>query len=261
MAEPDSLFASRQADFYALPVAFGSGWLLNQVGFGVVMMFFYHEFGHALVGWLAGRWAFAIPIAGLTFVGDEFSLFVACAAAAAWFFLARYAWREDRHGLLLASSSLLLGQAFLSLVADKRTADMWILYGGSAGELLLSGAIIASFYYRLSERLRWDFWRYPLLLTAACMFLQSSEFWYSVRLDPENEMMGERLSSSRESDADWVKLVSEHGWTSRGIADSYLSLSSAIGIAIAAHYLWFLVLPRREQAAPHEASAQACNLD
>jgi hypothetical protein len=240
-----SLFADPRADRWAVPVAFALAWPLNAVGLGLIPILFYHEFGHAMAAWLCGRWAFAIPIAGLTFHGRERSWIVTAGLVSALGWLLKRSWEEEDYGQLVVSTAGLLAMADLAFLVPTKEQEAFIIYGGCAGELFLAALVVVAFYWRVAPRLRWDFWRYPLLLTATCTFLHRAAFWGEAAAAPDQRMMGEKIATSRESDQDWVRLVKDHGWTSQEIADRYVALARACGGAIALHYLWFALVGRR----------------
>ena len=248
---PVSPFADPKVATFAVPAAFVLGWLLDHAGIGLIPLIFYHELGHGVAAWLCGLWAFPIPIAGFTFVGGK-SVFVAAAVAAGLLALLRDAWRRRQGALMAMAAVLLCLQAYLTLGLSEDRAAMWWIYAGSGGEIALPVLAIWLFYQDFPESLRWDFWRYPVLLSAACALVYSFGFWGQARRDPDHRMMGESVASSRESDADWVRLVRSHGWTAQGLADSYAALTRlGLGVVVAQHLLF--VLDRRGRVRPTRA--------
>jgi hypothetical protein len=240
-------FANPKLNAVALPLAFGLAWVLNFVGLGLISLLFYHEFGHAFAAWLCGRWAFAIPIAGITFIGQERSWFVTALVLGGLGWLWNRARRENLYGLFALSTALLLLSADLMFVAGKGDCDAAILWAGSGGELILATLVILAFYYRVADGLRWDFWRWPLLLTAACSFLFASQTWSRAQEDPAKLVLGgASTGSSRDKDADWVRLVNAHGWNPEQVVDRYEKTAQACLAAIALHYAVFLLLPARK---------------
>lgn len=240
--EQPSIFAGRKISLLALPAAFVAAAALNAVGLGLLPLLAYHEFGHAAAAWLAGRFAIAIPIAGLTFIGQERSWLVTAVLGGGLGWLFKRSWEGNDYIGIVASLAGLLGMADLAFLVSSAGQDAWILWGGCAGELGLSTLVICSFYWPIFKEWRWDFWRYPLLLTAACTFLYSASLWRNAAA-PDQRLMGEKLSQSRENDNDWVRLVKEHGWTSQDIVESYVDLAEGCGAAIGLQYVWFLLAP------------------
>lgn len=239
-----SIFSDRRLELAAVPAAFVLAWPLVAAGIGMIPVLFYHEFGHAIAAWLCGRWAFAIPIAGLTFIGQERSWFVTLVLAALLGWLLKRSWEEDRHALLLFSAATLAAMGCLAL-ASPRAQDAVVLYGGCAGELVLSTLVILAFSVDVSEKLRWDFWRYPLLLTATCMFFYSASFWHGLETGADGRTVTQVLVESQDNDADWRRLINDHGWTPQGLADSYSGLSKACAGAIALQYAFVALFRKR----------------
>jgi len=217
------------ANRLALPVVFGAAAALNLIGInllGFVMSITYHEFGHAAASWLGGRWAVPIPVAALTFTGSDRSWLVAALLFAAVGWLAERAQRERRWPALTLCSAVLLAQIAMMAIASRERWQMWMVWSGCAGELVFGALGVIAFYHRVSERLRWDFWRYPVLA----------------------------VSASRDSGNDMVRLVKEHGLSPQAIRRSYVLLAQAGAAAIALHYLWFLLFAGARPPAPPEAS-------
>ncbi len=248
--ETERVFANPKLNALALPLAFAAAWGLNTVGIGIITMLFYHEFGHAVAAWLCGRWAFAIPIAGLTFIGEDKSVFMMCLVLGTLAFLWEYARRENLYGLFTFATAAILLAADLMFVAPKHDCDAVILWAGSGGELILSTLVLLAFYYRLSDRLRWDFWRYPLIVTAACSFLFAAQSWHRAQEDPDKYILGgTSTGTSRDKDADWVRLVNNHGWKPWEVVGSYARAEQWCLAAMALHYAVFLILPAKKLSA------------
>jgi hypothetical protein len=249
-----SVFANPRANEYALPGALALGVVLHPLGLWIVSQFFYHELGHAFAAWLCGRWAVPIPIAGLTLLSLERSWFFTALTFGGLGWIWKWSWSaENNKGLLLSTLGLMIS-SYLLLGASGNENVGWIVYGGCAGEIVISTLVIVAFYWEGPERLRWDFWRWPVLLSGAVLLVHSLIFWSAAQRAPDQTMMGENLTTSRDGDQDWVKLVRGHGWTSQGIADNYFHLAlGGLGV-VAIQYLWCLGAARGKE--PREESDQ-----
>lgn len=229
--------------------------LLHALGLGELSLILlggtFHEMGHCLAAWLGGRWSIFIPF-GFALWGGSRSpvialLFFCGLAGAAWACL-----RERCYGAVLACAALAGGLAYLGFAASEAEWEMWAVFAGCAGELILSAALVLGFYYWLPRVVRWDFWRYPLMFIAAIAFVESFLRWRN--MDPELRavVFGDAVNASRESGNDMVRLVNDHRWTAAGLIRAYRGIGLSCGAAIAAHCLWFLAKP-----APAAASREA----
>lgn len=244
------------ANTLALPLAFLAGWVLKG-SWWMFGFFFYvtcHELGHSLVAWMGGYWSFPV-IVGIALVSPEPSYLV---TGAMLLLLGWGLWTaavSNGVQFFLLCACLAAGTVYLSFFASTGQWQSWMHFGGTAGEFVLPTLLILAFYHRFPDRLRWDFFRYPLLLAAMCSLVASAQRWHEVRGDPENRILwGKPISQSRDTDNDWVKLVRESGWTPQQIADSYANLGLACSGAVVMYYIWFLgKAPRR----PEDAEAAA----
>ena len=249
MAEQPSIYA--QTPPGALPALFAAAWFLDYIGIGLMMELTYHEFGHAVAAWLSGRYAIPIPIAALTFIGSSRSPIVTLlvAGALAWVWLRSL--ESRRYGpLLLSTAALLVVVAFAFLVPDQ-DVQMWCIYAGIGGELVLPAVVITSFYWEMPEELRWGFFRYPVVLSAACGWLWSFNLWSGLSLGltgwsmrPEDAAIAHSprafveflANTPGDNDQDCYRLVHTFGWTAQHLTDHYQALALGTFLVIAAVY-------------------------
>jgi hypothetical protein len=213
-------------DLLALPVALLGSLLLSQSWFGRLLLLpvqiQFHELGHAVVAWLSSRAALPLPF-GFTFWSLERSLFTGSCVA---FLLALFAWRavheQRRFGILLAACASL---AFvgLSLLVSVERSHMLTLLGGQAGELVLTTLAIVGFYFRLPDKLRWDFFRFVVLGPAMGTWVSALALWLGVWRGTRALPMGSLLGSEGSGDLD--RLIAEHGLTPAQLRTGYGELS------------------------------------
>ncbi len=227
----------------ALPIAFLIGLVLSNSPRLMIVVFpmqlTLHEFGHTIAAWLSGRMAVPVLIAAQTWVGGERSVLVILGLAASLGFLGWLAIKERKPFTMAAVILFLLAQLFLTFVATADQSEMWDVFAGLGGEILLSTLIIVAFYYPAPDRLRWDFWRYILLVPAAIVFCSNYLLWLKVRRDPSYMPMGAAVGPN--SNGDLNRLIGDWGWSVEQISTSYLSLATFCGLIIAGHYVFFLV--------------------
>jgi hypothetical protein len=201
-----------------------------------------HELGHASVAWLSGH--FAVPLPFYTSTGpSERSVLVAFTLAVALLAAVLAGLSERRRYLAWMGGGALVVQAVLTLgVANWRTLR-WFTWSGCGGELAWSTLLVVSFYYRLPDRLRWDFVRFVALAAGAFGLVHAFTFWRGVSLQPGYLPMGSALGGSDDPNGDMNKLI---GWgaTPAGIAAGYLGLGYAGLAIVAAHYVVFLARAR-----------------
>ncbi len=226
----------------ALPVAFLIGWLLSAspklmiIAFPMQLTF--HEFGHTIAAWLSGRMAVPVLIAAQTWVGGERSVIVTVVVAASLGFLGWLAIKERRPFTLVATCGFGVAQLFLTFLTTSDESEMWDVFAGLGGEILLSTLVIVAFYYPAPDRLRWDFWRYILLVPAAIVFCSNILLWLRVRRDPAFLPMGAAVGP--DSNGDLNRLMGDWGWSVEQVSASYLSLTLFCGLIIVGHYVFFL---------------------
>ncbi|MFK7988952.1 MAG: zf-TFIIB domain-containing protein [Sandaracinaceae bacterium] len=202
------------------------------------MRLWVHELGHAVPAWLSGRAALPLPI-GFTFWREESSWFT---AACLFFLIAVFgvaSLREKKvFGIALAAVLLVL-QAICTLVVSDQAMLGWIVAGGLAGELLISTALIVAFYYPLPDRLRWDFWRFFVLVPAACAFAAAFVMWMRIDRGTQSLPFGSILGAPGDGSGDVERLIDDYDWTESGMTAFYRTLATTCLGVIGVHYALF----------------------
>lgn len=242
-------------DVLALPVALLCSLLVGSTTLGSLLLLpfqiQFHELGHALVAWLSGRAALPLPF-GFTFWKEERSLFVGCSVAFLLGLLLVYAQRERRpFGTLVG---VLLSAAFvvLALLLSVERSRELILLGGLAGELVLSSLTMVAFYFPMPDRLRWDFFRFVLLVPASACWLGALRLWLGVWRGTRALPMGSILGTDGTGDLD--RLIAEYGHDPRSIAAGYGELALwTLGLVLLVYAVfalrgWWRLRPTRSFA-------------
>jgi len=256
MSEPSlepgqpSIFALSRTHPAAFPVLIVAAWMLNLIGVGIVMQIIFHEFGHATAAWLSGRWAFPIPIAALTFYGESRTTFMTLLVLAFLGWVLTRSFQKRYPGpFVLSVVGLLIAADFAFLVADK-DVDMWCIYAGVAGEIILPALVCCFFFLRLTETFRWEFWRYPVVLGAAVSWMRSFSLWSGISLGLSGWRIGDDSALSHDpkafiewlantpggNDQDCYRLVHNFGWTTQQLFENYRALCVVTALMILIGY-------------------------
>lgn len=231
---------------FALPAAFIIAYLINSVEFLRIISFLFstiplHEMGHALMAWMGGRWAVPlgaiVPTAGMTLIASSRStififIFFSFLSYGIYFF---YRKKYNFH------LNILLFIFFLSLYLTFRPEEMqlasFISFAGILGEILLSTFLIICFYYNLTERFRWDFWRFPVLFYGATGFTNTALQWYNIKKHLQTLPMGSAVSGegARDMSGDLNQLILA-GWSEAQITAVYWFFIKTCIILIILHY-------------------------
>jgi len=240
-----------------LPLMLALGALFCSTGFGRMLAALagmpFHELGHALTSWLSSR--VAVPLPFFTVWGSEQSVWFGLLLAALLAWAGFSCWRERSRFGLAAALLLLVSQLSLSWLVPARHTLMLQILGGGLGEIVLGAAALAAFHFPLPDRLRWDFWRWPMLVPAGLCFVQSLTLWWRVNRDILQMPWGSAIGD--ESDGDMYRLVHGFDWSARELASFYLHAAylSALGLGLA--YAWAWYRAARARAAEPELRARS----
>lgn len=189
----------------------------------------FHEFGHALVAWLTGRVALPMPC-GLTVWSLEPSIGIHVVLVLLALLLGLRGLRERARFPVILAVGLVSAQ--LVVAAFVRDDEAVILLAGGAAELVLPALAMIASFFRMPDRLRWDFFRFLVVPIAASTYLLAMRMWLAVRLGREPAPVGSFLGTSGDGSGDLERLVRDHGFTIRGIVDGYLALGIVTGAAL-----------------------------
>jgi hypothetical protein len=237
-------FGSPLQNAIAFPAAMLVAFIVNSTFF--LKLFFWplqiwvHEFGHATVAWLAGRQATPLPF-GWTNVGGERSRFVYFGVLILLGLLFWSGWREGKRWPMVLAISLASLQLVMTWFISEDTFLMWLSFGGVGGEFYLSTLLMISFYFRLPERWRWEFWRYILLTIAASTFWDSFGRWHRITRGEESIPWGTLFFGEGDSGGDMNRLSGEFGWSDAQIIGTYSQLGNVCAIALVGVYAYFLI--------------------
>ncbi len=226
----------------ALPVAALLAVIINAgpvSGFLAPFHVWIHEFGHATVAWLGGRRALPLPFGWTSWQPDR-SAVVYFALLFLLAVLFSTGWRERLRWPMAMAGGIALVQFFMTWRLSAPSIEFWVTFGGVGGEFYLSTLLMISFYFRMPDRWRWDFWRYVVLVIAASTFWQNFWLWHRVRTGQAQIPWGSILGAG-DADGDMDRLSWQFGWSDGRIIDSYSRLGEACLLVLIVAYLVFLV--------------------
>jgi len=236
----------------AVPLVLLLGMLFCSTNFGRLLAFLvgmpFHEIGHAAASWLSSR--VAIPLPFFTFWYDDQSVLMGLIVAGVLSWLLLHTYREKNWFMLASASVVTLGWAVATFLIPPSRTLMWQILSGALGELVFGAFILVAFHFALPDRLRWDFWRWIVLIPAGLCFTQATLLWRTVSSDVSQMPWGSAIGS--ESDGDMNRLVQRHGWTANDLADFYLHVAylGLAALAIAYTYSAFRFFQSKRGQSP-----------
>jgi hypothetical protein len=244
-AEPDEvdfdaanlLVVPPRVELAVLPGLFVLCWAFASTAFGEILSFIprlqFHELGHAIAAWWTGRRALPLPI-GFTAWSEERSTLLVGMQGLFVALLALHGVRERKP--LPVAIAIALGLAVgVGVTTPLAISEGWVIAAGQVGETLLPGVFVAAFHLRLPHRIRWDFWRWIVVLVALFALASAVRTGWQIAAGERPLPWGALLGN--ESDGDLNRLVGEHGWTEAGLRRMF-GVLPGLGLAIAfgAHF-------------------------
>ncbi len=232
-------FDSPAVQLVALPLAFVASIALVATRFGRLLAFpvqiVFHELGHAIPSWLGSRAALPLPC-GITFTREDPSFFTGASFVFLLGVLAVAGHRERRPFAVVVAAGLFA--AFL-VVTFGLSADRWreiMLLGGIAGEIVLGAFAVASFYFPMPDRLRWDFFRIVVMPLGALSLVASARLWIAIARGEEGMPLGSLFGAHGDGTGDLDRLMAEFDWTRDALVGLYLTLAALACAALLALY-------------------------
>ncbi|MBZ4397158.1 hypothetical protein [Myxococcus sp. AS-1-15] len=193
-----------------------------------LLTMYVHEVGHAVTAWLCG--IPAIPAPWVTPTGSERWYSLAAMLAGALGFWAWRGWKLRRWDWMAWSTALLVAQAFCTLVIPLWRTEVFIVFGGDAGMLILGTLLVASFHARPGGHLHARGLRWGFVFIGALAFWDGFHTWWRARTDAEEIPFG-RMEGVGLSDPS--RLVEDHGWSEGDLIRRYVTLGIACLVTLA----------------------------
>lgn len=234
-------FGGPFASLGALPLVFVIAFLFHRTSLGGMLAWLigmpFHELGHAIVAWLSSQLAIPLPFVTLQVYGK--SWYVGLLVATILLYAMWHGWRERRWFVVVIGGVLLLTQAWLTFFVPGLRLAIWQALAGQLGEIALSAFVVVAFYFRLPDRVRWDFWRWPALIPAAICLLRARHVWARASKNLADIPWGAAIGA--DDDGDMNRLVREYGWDAPELASFYGTATYvALGV-VAVVYIYFAV--------------------
>ncbi len=240
---PPSQDLSLKVTLATLPAALLLGLLARPLALPLIfaqwVRLLFHELGHAVAAWCCSWKALPLPI-GLTLVfpGRSIVVFIALLAASG---AVVYLGRRYRSPAMVAGAAVFASAlVFTTWFVPERSQYELVSFAGCAGEFVVATLCVALFYARLPPKLRWDFWRWPVLALGAMVLVEDTRYWHEVAADWQRIPWG----GLYDDDGDMTKLRDEHGWNELKITSRYLLLGK-LGLAVSAAAWGIAVLRAR----------------
>ncbi len=235
-------FDSPIVNIAAVPLALVVAMMANTIV--PILMFplhvWIHELGHATVAWLSGHRALPLPF-GWTSVSADRSLFVYAGILFLLGVLFMAGWRERKRWSIILAIALAIIQAVMTWGLSDRAFDLLLVFGGVGGEFYLSTLFIVGFYFKLPDRLRWDFWRFVVLFVAASAFCHAFWQWHLIDRGLQDIPWGTLFFGSGDAGGDMNRLNFDHGWSAARIISTYSRLGELCLLTIVGMYGLFAV--------------------
>ena len=176
---------------------------------------------------------------GITFQSAEPSAFTGLCFVFLLAVLAYRGYQESRpFAVGVAALFFALWVVFSVVLPEERAFELFV-FGGVAGELWLTTFVIASFYFPMPDRFRWDFFRIVLLPPACLAFVSTTRLWLGVASDPARMPLGSLFGGREDGAGDLDRLMNDYGWTPDELIHAYLGLAGACAALMLALYVVF----------------------
>lgn len=198
----------------------------------------FHELGHAIPAYLSGRIALPLPC-GLTFWSEDSSVLAHLLVLSLSAYLAYRGVVERRWFALSAAIGIEALHVAMTFIASRDAALAVVIASGCAGELVLSSLAVVAFFFRMPDRLRWDFFRFLVTPFAAMAWTGAFQLWIGVLRGTTNAPMGSFMGMPGDGSGDLDRLVHDHGATIDGLARGYATIGFLTLAAMIAVYTVF----------------------
>ena len=241
-------FNNRYSNGIIFPALLVIGMLLNAMPILDLLLrgikIWIHEFGHAVIAWLAGRQAIPLPI-GWTNVNPERSVFVYLGVLILLGLLYWSGQKEGKRWPMVLAVSLAVVQFAMTWLMSPTTFDMLFFFGGIGGELYLSTLLMVSFFFPLPAYWRWDFYRYPVVIGAAFTFWGQFWLWKRIRMGRASIPFGAMWGDTEHGDMNI--LVNRHQWEPGQIIGTYNTIANLCFLALLGAYAYTLYRQHRHR--------------
>ena len=240
-------FNNRFTSAIIFPMLLISGFILNLMPLTKFLLrginIWFHEFGHAIIAWLSGRRAIPLPIGWTNFQHQQ-SSFVYWGILFLLGLLFFSGWKEKRYWSMVLAVAIAWLQFWMTWLMSPDNFYVLFSFSGIGGEFCLCAFLMVNYFFALPEYLRWDFYRFPVVLGAAFTFWHQIGFWHQIDRGQAAIPWGTIWGGSNDSGGD-MNLLIQYGWNNQQIIDTYNHLGDLCIIAIAVSYFYFAIKQNR----------------
>ena len=244
-------FDSFNLNVFSLPAAFTFAFFCHYFDFLYVICHYFfsipiHELGHAVLSWLCSRWAIPIsvfiPMAAFTTLSPSSSLPLFLIFVGLLGYVMYLGIQRNRKFLVAWAGILICALIYCTFILSPQNQYCLQVFGGIFGEFAISTVFIAGFYYRISNRFRWDFVRFLFLIPGSFTFLNAYSDWLKISHFKIGLPSGSFLNGSGDSNGDIDRLLHDFGWNVVQVIHTYLNTAKICLCIIILHYLTFAYL-------------------
>ena len=94
-----------------------------------------------------------------------------------------------------------------------------------------------AFFVRLPDRLRWDFFRFLVLIPAFTTWMAATRLWFGVVAGTARLPTGTIFGGAHDSGGDINRLMNEYGWSSGSLVAFGTTFATLTGVMILATYM------------------------
>ncbi len=191
-----------------------------------------HELGHATVAWFCGF--DAIPTLWQTISPTDRGVVASGLLFFAILSLANYGRRKPQIVWILLAGCLLALQAYGTFSLSPRDAEMYIVFGGDGGGMVLACLLMISFYFGKETQLYRGGLRWGFVAIGSAAFTDMFMTWWRSLSDRANVPYG--TSGGEPTDA--FKLISDYGWSWEQLISRHVNLGFVCLAVVFVFYLW-----------------------
>lgn len=220
-----------------IPAMLAAGFLVQLTGlFSSVQRIVFgmpvHELGHATVAWFCGF--NAIPTVWKTISPTDRGIVASILVFGGILALANYGRRKMESSWIFLAVCLLVLQGYGTFMLSQRDAEMYIIFGGDGGGMVIATLLMITFYSGKETQLYKGGLRWGFVFIGSAAFADMFMTWFRSLSDRANVPYG--LTGGEPTDA--FKLISYYSWSWEQLIDRHVNLGIVCLLVLLIFYLW-----------------------
>lgn len=191
-----------------------------------------HELGHATVAWFCGF--NAIPTVWKTMIPNDKGIVASILVFVGIVALANYGRRKMESGWIVLAGILLALQGYGTFMLSERDAQMYFIFGGDGGGMVLATILMITFYFGKETQLYRGSLRWGFVFIGSAAFADMFMTWVRSLSDRANVPYG--LTGGEPTDA--YKLIHNFGWSWEQLINRHVNLGIVCLAVLLIFYLW-----------------------